>query len=414
VLPLGYYAPRGDEAALHRALVELPEQVGEFEKATFFQLDPSLCAHGRRGLNGCRRCLDACPTGAIRSAGDSITVDPYYCQGAGSCATVCPTGAIVYSYPYPADRLERLRVLLRAYREAGGSDPILLFHDSHCGRERFDGLGDRWPGRVIAIELEELGSAGLETWLAALAYGADQIVLLATPPLPPSVRWELIEQLAVAHALLSGLGYPTTALRWLDAPGDDTALLAAVTAGAGMPVRQPAGFAGSNRKRDTLYYALDALAAESPLQPDIIPLPPCAPFGEVQVNRAVCTLCLACVTVCPGKALHDGGNSPRLELLEADCVQCGLCAVACPEHAITLQPRFLNDLQQRRQRRLLHEELPFCCIACGKPFATHRLVEMMTTKLHDHPMFRDAAALRRLQMCGDCRVRDLLGDAGSN
>ena len=40
----------------------------------------------------CRACIDACPTIAITSIGDKVSVDPYLCQGAGSCVAACPSG----------------------------------------------------------------------------------------------------------------------------------------------------------------------------------------------------------------------------------------------------------------------------------------------------------------------------------
>jgi ferredoxin len=116
---------------------------------------------------------------------------------------------------------------------------------------------------------------------------------------------------------------------------------------------------------------------------------------------------MACVAVCPASALFDGGDAPRLEFLEQKCLQCGLCETACPEDAITLHPRFLLDAESRRRRRTLNEDAVFACITCGKPFATQSLIDTMTTKLTGHPMFQDEAALKRLQMCGDCRVKDM-------
>ena len=106
--PPGYYAP-SNEAALERALAELPEMVGEYEKPKYFEYDPDICAHGERGLTGCSRCIDACPTDAIHSLGERIEVDPYLCQGGGSCATACPTGAIRYVYPPTSHLLDGLR-----------------------------------------------------------------------------------------------------------------------------------------------------------------------------------------------------------------------------------------------------------------------------------------------------------------
>ncbi|MDH3689012.1 MAG: hypothetical protein OEU36_05975, partial [Gammaproteobacteria bacterium] len=86
-LPFGYYATGDQASELHRALAEIPELVGEFEKPKYFSYNADICAHSASGVSGCTRCLDACPTDAIRSVGEKIEVDPYLCQGGGSCAT---------------------------------------------------------------------------------------------------------------------------------------------------------------------------------------------------------------------------------------------------------------------------------------------------------------------------------------
>src|SRR5690606_4807846 len=101
---------------------------------------------------------------------------------------------------------------------------------------------------------------------------------------------------------------------------------------------------------------------------------------------------------------------------EWNCVQCGLCESACPEDAIRLSPRFLFDAEQRQQSRVLHEEPPFCCVSCGKPFTTSGLLANVQRKLEGHWMFQTEEARRRLQMCEHCRVKDMFRsgrDAGS-
>ena len=248
----------------------------------------------------------------------------------------------------------------------------------------------------------------MDVWLAALAHGARQVLMLATDKTPPSVLREIREQMECAHALLEALGYPRAALSLLDATDRDA--LSAELEQSRMPPIEPASFAGGNAKRDTLYYAIDYLAAQSPPLEPVIPLPPRAPFGEIRVDRRGCTLCMACVSVCPASALFDGGDQPRLEFLEANCVQCGLCEQACPEHVITHDYRFVFDQQQRRRRRMLNEEAAFHCIACGKPFATRSMIEMMTAKLQGHSMFQEKGSIERLRMCGDCRVRHMFTD----
>ena len=55
---------------------------------------------------------------------------------------------------------------------------------------------------------------------------------------------------------------------------------------------------------------------------------------------------------------------------------------------------------------MLNEAEPYRCVRCGKPFGTLRAIEIMLAKLAGHAMFQ-GEALKRLKMCGDCRVIDI-------
>ena len=150
------------------------------------------------------------------------------------------------------------------------------------------------------------------------------------------------------------------------------------------------------------------LVDQAPQQPDEIALPADAAFGEVQVDADKCTLCMSCVGVCPTSALMAGGEFPRLSFKEWNCVQCGLCENACPEDAIDLRARLLTDHKLRDARRVLHEEEAVHCMSCGEPLATRSMLDTLARKLQGNPMFQSEEAFRRLQMCGDCRVRDMM------
>jgi ferredoxin len=406
VAPLGYYAPQENAQALERALAELPDMVGEFEKAKFFNYDPDICAHGSSGLTGCTRCIAACPTQAITSIGEKIEVNPYLCQGAGSCATACPTGAITYAYPAASDLQNAIRALLRNYREAGGREPCLLFHDAENGRQLLERIAPQLPEHVIPLEVEEIGCVGLDTCLAALAYGAGDVVLVATATVAPSVRGEIAMQLEFGAAILEGMGYPRERLQLLSAEDDNVVLetLTALPSQLGQPA---AGFAGLDEKRTVIRLAVDHLYRHAPVKVSLVELPAGAPFGEIRVDRQGCTLCMACVSVCPHSALSAGGELPQLLFDEQNCVQCGLCATACPEKVIELEPRYVYEPELRQATRILNEEEPFCCVACGKPFSTQSMMNKMQEKLKGHWMFQKPDALRRLQMCEDCRVKDM-------
>ena len=118
---------------------------------------------------------------------------------------------------------------------------------------------------------------------------------------------------------------------------------------------------------------------------------------------------MSCDSVCPVGAVLDGVDKPQLNFIEDLCVQCGLCEQACPENAIELNARFLFDNEVVRKPRLLHEEAIFHCISCNKGFATQTMIDTMTEKLKDHHMFQ-GAALERLKMCEDCRVKAMFKD----
>lgn len=411
VPPPGYFAPGPDQEALHRVIATIPELVGTFEKPRYFRYNPDTCAHGARGLRGCTRCLDVCPTGAIASIGERIEVDPYLCQGAGSCATACPSGAITYAYPAANELLARVRRVLHDYREAGGGGARVLYYGAETGRQWCAQMAAGLPERILPLEVEEIGSVGMEVWLATLAYGADGVELLCTPDTPASVRGEIRAQLGVGHAILEGLGYTAQRLQLLEL-GNTSDVVAVLGARPREPQVVPASFAPQEEKRTTLRLALAHLLHDAPAPTGAVALPSGAPFGEVRLDAAACTLCMACVAVCPASALAAGDEIPMLRFTEWNCVQCGLCEQACPEAAIVRAPRLLCDPASRHEVRTLKAEEPFRCVACGKPFATRSLMRRMQEKLAGHWMFQQPAARRRLEMCEDCRVQDMFARDG--
>jgi len=405
VKPPGYFEVLEYETDLATALREIPELVGDFEKPKFFNYDPEICAHSRSHITACTRCIDSCPTSAISSLGDQISVDANLCQGAGSCATACPTGAITYTYPQLRDSLKRLHAMLSTYQRLGGKEAIILFHDASTGREIIELTSDQIPDNVIPVELEELGSVGMDSWFSCLAYGAGSVILLATPQVPSAVTKELKAQLSYARAMLKALGYPANAIQ-LISDGDSSDFISSL---ATIPVRldiPAAEFFDSNDKRKVIRAAVDHLYRYATAPKSLVSLPTGAPFGEVWVDETRCTLCMSCVWQCPGRALIAGGNQPQLKFVENDCVQCGMCARTCPEDAIGPSPRYLFDKEKRTTPRVLYEEQPFLCIKCGKAFASLSVIEKMTAKLKQHAMFQ-GDALQRIQMCEDCRVKDI-------
>ncbi len=401
-------ADPSDAAAVLRAVLKARELSGTFEKPRYIAFTEHLCAHSRSNIVGCHRCLDLCPTGAIAPNGDHVAIDPKICAGCGQCAAACPTGAAGYALP-PADALLRkLRVLLATFLEAGGVQPVLLFHDADHGRPLIEALaryGDGLPANVLPVEVNEITQLGLETLAAAFAYGATaaRFLLRAKPRHDVS---GLTKTISFGQTIVAGLGFDGARIASIETDDPDALGQALRSIEAVGAVGRPATFVAVGKKREVLQLSLRELHGAAPVPVDVIALPEGAPFGRVEVKVDGCTLCLSCVSACPTGALADDPERPMLRFTEAACVQCGLCRATCPEKVITLKPQ-IDFRAATASSRVVKQEDPFLCIRCGAPFGVKSSVERVAAKLEGkHWMYKDSKhRLDLVKMCADCRVQ---------
>ncbi len=407
ILPPGYFAPSGDSEALGAACNAVQDLQGQFEKPQYVHYDPDICAHGARGINGCRRCLDVCPADALTTLGERISVETHLCQGMGTCSSACPTGALSYAYPNRVDTLNRLRRTIAQFTDSAQQAPEIAFFGGEAGGEEVVECLIRIPDQVIPWRCEEVGSAGPEIWLSAIAYGARSIAVLTTSQTPQSVSVSAKRQAKEVNAILAGLGWPEETVRIVTVTQE---LASSWSRTDGVPESEqafkPATYAGIENKRAVLRAAIDHLVGQAVNVPQEIPLPSGTPFGEVQVDKEKCTLCMGCVAVCPAGAILDNKERPCLSFIEWNCVQCGLCENTCPEDAISLNARLVTESNLRMERRVLNEEEPFKCLGCNKPFTTQSMIQKMEEKLAGHRMFQ-GDGMRRLKLCEDCRVKEM-------
>ncbi|MBY5927647.1 4Fe-4S binding protein [Halomonas denitrificans] len=414
--PPGYFhAPVAGEQ--RDTLIDgLADWVGDFEKPRYFQIHNDRCAHSTRGFEGCTRCLEVCPADAIHSVpgriGAHIEIDPQLCQGVGSCSSACPTGAIEFRQPHSLRQQDTLLAWLDGYHNAGGTSPVVRFVQA-------DYTDHQQPDapHVIDVALEDLGAAGADHWLSLIAAGACEVRIVDYPSMPPRLAAHLEDQLAQARGLLAALGHSEQRLQRFAA--SDPLSSDALPRHAGLPTRlsrldDDADSDGDDEqgKRRRLNRVLEHLALHGEQDGQRHSMPGGSPFGGIDVNSDACTLCMGCVASCPTDALAAGGDTPRLDFREADCVQCGLCAKSCPESAITLQPGFFAS-SARADWRVCHEDSPFHCISCGTAFANRGTIEAIQQKLAQHPYFSGDQA-RRLEMCQDCRVKDVWQEMATN
>lgn len=396
-----------DPAAVLRAVLKARDLVGSFNKPRYINFTADLCAHSRSNIVGCHRCLDLCPTGAITPDGDHVLINAEVCAGCGQCAAACPTGAAAYALP-PADALiHKLRTMLMAYHQAGGTNAILLLHDSEHGTPLVEALarhGDGLPANVIPLAVNEVTQIGLETVAAAFAYGASNMRLLLREH-PRHETGGLGKTVMLSETILGGLGFGGSRIATIETDDPDTLGATLREIAIAPAVQQPATFKTVGRKRDVLRFALRELHRVAPAPVDVIALPEGAPFGTLNVKVDGCTLCLSCVSACPTGALSDDPERPILRFAEDACVQCGLCQATCPEKVIELVSQI--DFRAATARaRTIKEEEPALCIRCHKPFGVKSTIDRVAAKLEGrHWMYPNAnKRVEAIRMCADCRV----------
>lgn len=364
--------------------------------------DPAVC--------GC--CLRVCPTHAIGDMGGTISIDHAACIGCGVCAAVCPTGAMAYRRPSPSDLLVTVHGRLADAGLEAPAAPTVILHqplprensnrEYRAYEERADG------GRpTIEVALPAIGCAGPEVWLGALAYGADQVVVRLPVDYPETLARVLFEQHQWVAAALAGAGVSPERLQLI---GDGRPICRPAEP---MPPTFPAAdFSPFQSKRKLIRNSVAHLAAGAGRSAGAVALPAGAPFGAVTVDPEACTLCMACVGGCPTAALAAPGASPLLNFRESECIQCEACRRICPEQALTIKPRMELDTTRAERPRRLHGQAALACIGCGRDFAPPGLIARLAQRLEGHSMFATADQKRRLNMCRECRVRDLLTGGG--
>ena len=134
-----------------------------------------------------------------------------------------------------------------------------------------------------------------------------------------------------------------------------------------------------------------------------------APFGTVNVEPAD----LHSVPRLRGRLSRearslDSKDSTAAKFIERNCVQCGLCAQTCPrgrDHA-DAAVALAAQCEERRGLERNGDRSIACAAANHSPPV--RSSTACSGGSSGHSMFAIAIALRRLQMCADCRVLDMM------
>lgn len=385
--------------------------LGLFEKleSQSLAVQPNRCVVVRNRNASCRRCAEACPTGAIAVAGNDLAVAPELCVGCGTCATVCPTAALEAKKP---DDKGLLKAAVAAMQANDGLAVVMDEAMQAAAEGKYD------PAKVVAVK--SLARVD-ESLIAVLAAGGASSVVLVTGPraatdgegaaaadADPAAADPLAVDAADEAAEVDATVDRTarlvrdTAALLLETWGSDATVKLTTKLPRSVRLTAPAdfdtgrrGFFSSMRDEARAAAAITAehvvrekLGAEEDEEPkfakvtDDGTLPHFLPerrgrlllalsnmgepedimidtrlFGHVIIDAEKCTSCQMCATFCPTEAIRKFGDAATaaetgkpfgIDHYTGRCVQCRCCEDICPAGALTLSTDvFATDVTRR-------------------------------------------------------------------
>jgi len=397
----GIYIAEDYEDALRKAQ-DVVLNLGEIEKDKYLTLDLTRCASGRSEIIGCEFCLP-CPYEAIKREGVKMAFSDVRCQGCGLCASLCPV-SVPQLREYPGQLLySQIESLLSSDLHS----KVLLFACSEhveklnvVGRKKI-----RYPA-VLPLFVPCIDLVSEAHILRAFECGADGIILWGCEN---SHREQMESTVTFAQKTLSAFGLGERVLLMGDVRfvADDFASTVTdfVNTLNPSPIRKkkPVTIDFAKPKRDILLDLMQTFRLKTGVQPTLIEENTPFPFADVAINSE-CTLCNACVILCPTNALSKADN--RINFVYRDCIACGMCEHACPEEAIALK-RVLDfsRLVEKEAETLVESEF-IACAECGKLFMPKAAFERMRAILKEgegEGEFNVEERLELLRYCEKCR-----------
>ncbi|NLF10962.1 MAG: 4Fe-4S binding protein [Anaerolineaceae bacterium] len=335
----------------------------------------NLCSAKRHRLSNCKRCVDACPAGALTlrttaaiggpgsAVADGPHIDPERCTGCGMCAAVCPAGALEAQSPSNIELLAQVMRLALAGQGVAFACPLSL--------EQAD------AGRPCVI-VNCLGRLDESLLVGAVAHGARPVRLIdracegcaqAAGRAMAAAAIERSNGLLAAFGLPGQIAFHTGKACALPAPtpaaGNGEGLsrrgllkrLAQETLRAGQAIAE-APQPGESQPRELLPadepLPRGELPADLPLTRALLltalrrldPAPLAGP-GQAAAGAGLfasfdctdqCTGCQMCGFFCPTGALTKVEQDGQLGVIfrPARCTDCGLCRDICYRDAVVL------------------------------------------------------------------------------
>lgn len=363
----------GDSRAMPK-IVDIIE-IAESMQTGHVLVVPKRCSAVRHRKSSCRRCVDACISGAVALGFNEVSVDPNECVGCGACTAVCPTEALLPLSPTDDELLANLAVAVENLGEARDTAVI------SCARIASKRMGD--PEKFAEVPC--LGRVEESLFVQLAAHGVTDIVLVdgtcrtckhrdVVPVVDDAVdaaneifavmgssaRVRRISELPEAALAPEGesrygesrrgfFGQATSVAKTAAGKTVDHVLSSGVA--KSVPTLRDmlaVDDSGVMPQVDAVRHAslLDAMAElGEPVADELFT----RRFGSVEIDRDECNSCAMCTVFCPTHALAKSSDEPSekggivIEFSAMQCVQCGLCEDVCLKGCLTVSPAVSTD-----------------------------------------------------------------------
>lgn len=375
----GFYAV-SDFSSAEELLVALEKNSGNVTYEDIISHSPSLCQYQGRREKHCSKCAQVCPTFGI-VADDSIMqlrFSQIDCIGCGACIGVCPTGILDF-ISYPKEAFNEVIALC-------ANNPIFLCDFS--GLKTLESLSFKLPQNLLPLIVPSLKMLNESDALGILQESGHNVVVFTEEILDVFIFVNSIYQ---ARYKEEGFIFAKTVEEIVEYS----------TAIRDFPTFHYMPRAEKSH-RESFAQRLSAIIKDGDY--GVVENRNLIRYGMVTVDSDKCTMCLSCVGACNTNALFPKESDYSLRFNPSLCTTCGYCAPSCPENILTVELSGIALNESFYKSHELAKDAPFCCVECGKPFATHSSIEKIKQMLS--PAFSsDARKLRTLECCADCKIK---------
>ncbi|UZE92261.1 MAG: 4Fe-4S binding protein [Methanosarcinales archaeon] len=386
--------------------------LGKIEKQKALDVNLDICAAGKSEVIGCKLCETACQHNAITRNGSHISFDPAACKGCGICMSICPTSLPQLRECSNDMIYAQMEILLSKVKKELEPN-ILAFTCSECGLATLDAVGRKhtqYPA-ILPLFIPCIGAVSEAHILRAFDLGADGVILLGC---------EKCQHDADGKASKSAVKFANMALQAFNlgervklacsnADRPDAFVQAVIdfaeTLGPSPIKREGAVRLDKTAKRYAILELMQSLSSKTKMVPEAIEKDTEFPFACVAIDPSKCTVCNACVSMCPMDAIVKREN--KINFVYGYCIACGMCEKACPEDALKVE-KILDfaKLVDLKEETIAQSEL-VRCVKCEKAYITKAALDKTIKILQsvgNTDEFSVEEQIELVKYCEDCRA----------